>query len=695
MAPSGPIPSRHPGTQRPWALLATLLLAAGPLRADDAAQPPRALFSVPLAAVPGGPATVRVRGLLLEAVSLARSETPGVTATLLSQGKAPVPGGVAPARAGDTQVEIELRFDAGLPTPPPPHATVVLVAPGGETTLEVPLVAPERAVAETEPNDGFGAARSLALPASGPLEVLGEIGRPLDVDVFRVEAAAGTRLRVVARASALGSVLDPLLTLHGADGGVLAAADDGPGSRDPALDVTVAGAGVVSIVVQDANDAGGEGFPYRLVVEALPAAPETLPPSFVRDVAPILERRCVPCHGAARAEGQWRADSFAALRGAGASGASGFVAGSRDASAAFERILSADPDLRMPLHGEPLDAAAVASIGRWIDAGLPFDGTAADAPLVDQMPPPVHPRAPSVYPAPPPVTALAFTPSGELLAGGWREVLVVDPRGGSVHRRIGNVAERSSRIAVHPAGDRFAVAGGIPGQLGEVRVFSLSGDLLRVLAPGGDVVHDVAWSPAGDRLAAACSDATVRIHDDASGELLRAIPAHRDWVLAVAWSPDGTKLATGSRDRTAKVLEAATGAILASYGRHDAPVRGVLFAPTGEEVVSAGDSRKQDRWRIADAAHVRDTNLGGEVFQLAAAGEGFVAPSAGGKVRLFRLGDGEQVREYEPAAPARFVSAAASEAADLVAAGTLDGRIVVWKLSSGERLVETPLKPAP
>jgi hypothetical protein len=31
--------------------------------------------------------------------------------------------------------------------------------------------------------------------------------------------------------------------------------------------------------------------------------------------------------------------------------------------------------------------------------------------------------------------------------------------------------------------------------------------------------------------------------------------------------------------------------------------------------------------------------------------------------------------------------------ADLLAAGSQDGRVVVWKLSTGERLSEFPLKP--
>ena len=415
--------------------------------------------------------------------------------------------------------------------------------------------------------------------------------------------------------------------------------------------------------------------------------------SFVRDIAPILQRHCVACHGEAKAEGAWRADSLAALTQAGASGADSFLAGHRATSEAFVRITSTDADLRMPLDGAPLSNLDIDAIARWIDAGLPFDGVSVDALLVDQIPPPVHPAAPPTYATLPPVTALAFTPSGDLLVGGWREVLVIDPASGTVRSRIGNLPERSSRIALHPAGDRFAVAGGVPGRLGEVRLFTLSGDLLRVLAPGADIVHDVAWSPGGDRIAVASSDATVRIFDAERGTLVRTIPGHRDWVLAVTWSPDGSRIATGSRDRTAKVFESSSGALLTTYGRHDAPVRGILFHPEGEEMISASDAQKWDRWKIAAAAHLRDTHLGGEVFQLVAAGEYFAAPSATGKVHLFKLQDGEKVREYDPGTGRRVISVAASEAADLVAAGTQDGRVVVWKLSTAERVAEFPLQP--
>ena len=674
------------------AFMACLGVAAG-LRAEEAPKPPQTLLTVPLSVIVGEPVKVRARGLRLEGVTEVRSMTPGVTATLLSQGKVGLPTGVPAEKAGDTQVEFEIRFSTDLTVPAPPDMAVVLVAPHGETPLCLPLLAADRGLVEVEPNPGFDKAHVLSLPAGAPLSILGAIERPLDVDVFRLAGKAGEHLRVFVTAHSLGSLLDPLLTLHDADGAPIATADDGDGSRDPQFGITVPRTGPIFLVVQDANDAGSEAHPYRVTVESSTPVEPVAAVSFIHDIAPILQRRCVACHGENKAEGGWRADSLVALIKAGASGAESFLAGHRATSEAFVRITSTDANLRMPLDGAPLSNLEIDAIASWIDAGLPFDGVSADTLLVDQIPPPIHPAAPPTYATLPPVTALAFTPSGDLLVGGWREVLVVDPASGTVRSRIGNLPERSSRIAVHPAGDRFAVAGGVPGRLGEVRLFTLAGDLLRVLAPGADIVHDVAWSPSGDRIAVASSDATVRIFDAESGSLVGTISGHRDWVLAVAWSPDGSRIATGSRDRTAKVFDRASGALLATYSRHDAPVRGVLFHPEGEEMLSVSDAQKWDRWKIAAAAHVRDTHLGGEVFQLVAAGAFFVVPSANGKAHLFKFQDGEKVREYDPGAGRRLISVAASVPADLVAAGTQDGRVVVWKLSSGERLADFPLQP--
>ena len=61
--------------------------------------------------------------------------------------------------------------------------------------------------------------------------------------------------------------------------------------------------------------------PYRLSIEAVQP-----PISFVSQVAPILQERCVACHGPQMAEGGYRLDSYDRLVAAGASGQLGFLA---------------------------------------------------------------------------------------------------------------------------------------------------------------------------------------------------------------------------------------------------------------------------------------------------------------------------------------------------------------------------------
>ncbi len=58
-------------------------------------------------------------------------------------------------------------------------------------------------------------------------------------------------------------------------------------------------------------------LPHRPGVAALstgaPASPPAPPPSFAKDVAPILDKWCVACHGEKEAEAGLRLDSYEAL----------------------------------------------------------------------------------------------------------------------------------------------------------------------------------------------------------------------------------------------------------------------------------------------------------------------------------------------------------------------------------------------
>jgi hypothetical protein len=432
-----------------------------------------------------------------------------------------------------------------------------------------------------------------------------------------------------------------------------------------------------------------------LVMLALgPALAADEPVSFKRDVAPLLLDHCLACHGPKKAEGGYRIDTFEHVTGAGDSTQPGFLAKDLEGSEAFRRITSTDPKERMPLEGDPLPAAQVAILKRWIEQGVPFDGPDAKASLASYIPPPVHPAAPEKYRAAMPVTALEFSPDGaQILAGGYHEVTVWNAADGQLVRRIGGLGQRTYAIRFAPDGQLLAVACGAPGKHGEVRLLRPdSGELVKVLALASDVVFDCAFNPEGKRLATAGADGTVRVFDVASGSEQRTITSHSDWVYCVAWNADGSRLVTGSRDKTAKVFDAKTGELLVTYNGHNQPVRGVLFHAGGSDVFSAGGDNKLHRWSIAEGKKIADAALGGEAYKLAAGGEFFFTAAADNKIRQFAAADQKQLRELTGAKD-WVLSAAYSPAAKRVAGGTFDGRVLVWNAENGSLVASFPAAP--
>ena len=92
------------------------------------------------------------------------------------------------------------------------------------------------------------------------------------------------------------------------------------------------------------------------------------PVDFVRDIRPILAENCLTCHGEDEQEGQLRLDARAIVFQGGVSGPA-VVAGNSKRSLLLRRITSSDPKTRMPPEDEPLSAAQIDLIRRWIDQG--------------------------------------------------------------------------------------------------------------------------------------------------------------------------------------------------------------------------------------------------------------------------------------------------------------------------------------
>jgi len=428
--------------------------------------------------------------------------------------------------------------------------------------------------------------------------------------------------------------------------------------------------------------------------------PPPPPPGFTSEVAPILLRECQGCHGPERPKGGYRLDTFERLMKPGDSGDAPVTPGDPAASTLFRLITTHDEKKRMPQKDDPLPAAQVAVIERWIRGGAAFDGADRAAPLATIVPPTPHPAAPKAYARPVPVLALAFSVDGkELIAGGYHEVTVWDPATGKLLRRVGNLPQQVHAIEWSGDGTWMAVAGGTPGTGGEVALIRLNGSEPAapiVLDRVTDMVLSVTFSPDGKRLAAGGADGTVRIYELASPAVPPDLPArrshliaqHSDWVTAVAFNPDGSRIASASRDKTARVFDAASAEMLSAYFGHDGPVLAIAWDTDGD-VFSAGRDREVHSWepRTEGKRVAAVKGFDRDVLRLVRGGEFLFSAAADGRVRQHKVADRSLVRTFD-ASPDWVYALAFHEKTGRVAAGSYDGTVKVYELAEGKTVAQ-------
>jgi hypothetical protein len=101
---------------------------------------------------------------------------------------------------------------------------------------------------------------------------------------------------------------------------------------------------------------------------------------FRDQVAPILVKRCLECHGPEKAFAHFRVDTFARLM-ADSDAGRNIEPGKPEESLFFELIVLNIPTGRMPRNADPLPEGEVKTLRRWIEQGAKSGGLDPNADL--------------------------------------------------------------------------------------------------------------------------------------------------------------------------------------------------------------------------------------------------------------------------------------------------------------------------
>jgi WD40 repeat protein/tRNA A-37 threonylcarbamoyl transferase component Bud32 len=213
-----------------------------------------------------------------------------------------------------------------------------------------------------------------------------------------------------------------------------------------------------------------------------------------------------------------------------------------------------------------------------------------------------------------------------------------------------------------------------------------SGQETLTLKGHADWVASVAFSPDGKRIVSGSGDKTLKVWDAASGQETLTLKGHADWVFSVAFSPDGKRIASGSGDGTLKVWDAASGQTTMTLKGHLGPVLSVAFSPDGKRLASGSGDETLKVWDVASGQETLTLEGHADsVFSVAFSPDGkrIVSGSGDGTLKVWDAASGQETLTLKGHAQLVF-SVAFSPDGKRIASGSSDGTLKVWDAASGQ-----------
>ncbi len=417
----------------------------------------------------------------------------------------------------------------------------------------------------------------------------------------------------------------------------------------------------------------------------------------------LFEKYCMDCHGSDDPEGNLVLENYELLMKGGESGAS--ILAGKSADSLLVKMVDGGIErdgktIVMPpgKKKKKLDAAEIATIKAWIDAGAhaPKDPQALVKELVTpKIVPTVQPRNA--------INDLAFSAPQKLIAAArYGSVDLISSETRSLVRTLSGHRGSVHAVVFSADGSQLFAASGENALFGEIIQWNISdGTLIRKMQGHKDAIYSAAISPNRKLLATGSYDQTIKLWDIATGAEIKTLSGHNGGVFGLAFRPDGKILASASGDRTVKLWDVATGERRDTLTQSLKGVYAVAFSADGKKLFAGGVDNRIRTWEIsATAAEGSNPILEsrfaheGAILRLAVSDDGKMLLTSA-EDRTVKLWDTAEMKEkhvleLQPDWGAGLSFASKNK---MIVVGRLDGSMAFYNTENG-KLISTNVSAA-